>query len=400
MLSVSDAQRAVLETARPFGPENRPLMGALGATLAEPLAADRPLPPFDRVTMDGYALRSADLPEPGRLACVGQLAAGVKPEQAVGPGQCIQVMTGAPLPEGADAVIPVEDTETRGDEVAFARAAKAGENWVPKGSEAQAGKEFFQPGQPVTPALVAYLASIGKPEVAVYSPPTLAVLSTGTELVPAEASPEFYQIRDCNAPAVLAQAAELGLKAHPLGIAPDDEAALMAKVKKGLECADILILSGGVSMGEFDLVPKILEQAGIEQVFHKVRLKPGKPVWFGTGKGKWVLGLPGNPVSVQVCFKLFVEPLALALSGRPQPLPPKIKLPLLGGARKRNEREQYTPARLVEKDGQTWVEEVKIGGSGDFSGLAHSEGLFKFDADLKELSEGDPVEFLYWRRPQ
>lgn len=400
MLSVRDAQEAVLKTAKPFGPENRPLIGALGATLAESLSADRPLPPFNRVTMDGFALRSADLSEPGSLTCIGQLAAGVRPEQAVGPGQCIQVMTGAPLPEGADAVIPVEMTVSEGNQITFERAALAGENWVPKGSEAEAGKEFFKPGHPVTPALVAYLASIGKPEVSVYSPPSLAVLSTGTELVPPEASPEFYQIRDCNSPAVLAQAAQLGLKIHPLGIAPDNEAALLAKVKQGLDCADILILSGGVSMGEFDLVPKILEQAGISQVFHKVRLKPGKPVWFGTGKGKWVLGLPGNPVSVQVCFKLFVEPLALALSGRPVPLPPKIKLPLKGGAKKRNDREQYTSARLVQYQGKTWVEEVKIGGSGDFSGLAYSEGLFKFDADLNELSEGDEVEFIYWRRPQ
>ncbi|MDT8446988.1 MAG: molybdopterin molybdotransferase MoeA [bacterium] len=400
MFSVSEAQAAVLASARPFGPENRPIQKALGLTLAQTLAADRPLPPFNRVTMDGYALQAADLLEPGELHLIGQLAAGVRPEQAVEPGTCIQVMTGAPLPEGADAVIPVEDTEAQGEMIRFKRAAQPAENWVPKGSEAEAGAEFFKPGRPVTPSLVAYLASIGKAEVDVFSPPKLVVISTGTELVPTEASPEFYQIRDCNSPAVLAQAAQLGLPVSSLGIAPDEEEALKSQVRRGLQGADILILSGGVSMGEFDLVPKILKESGIEEVFHKVRLKPGKPIWFGRGHGKWVFGLPGNPVSVQVCFKLFVEPLAMALSGRPDPLPPVIRLPLLKAAKKRNQREQYTSARLVQQDGQTWVEEVQIGGSGDFSGLAFSEGLFKFDADLSELAAGTLVDFIYWRRPQ
>jgi len=398
MLTVTEARALVLGTARSLGTESIPLNQTLGRVSAEPLSADRPLPPFDRITMDGYAVRAVDLTEPKELKLTGCIAAGDKPGLVVEPGCCIQVMTGAPMPAGGDAVIEVESTEKKGTHVLFNRPAKQHENIVPTGSEAQPGQEFFPAGQPVTAQLLAFLASIGKSELTVYRQPQVAVISTGNELVPLGRPPEAYQIRDCNSWSVFGQANELGMPVQSLGIAGDSEEELKEKITAGLATTDILLLSGGVSMGEWDLVPQVLESLGIKKGFHKVKLKPGKPVWFGTGSGKWVFGLPGNPVSVQACFKLFVEPLILALSGHPDPEPQAICLPLNKGIHKRTDRESYVCAQLVVAEGKTWVEEVRLGGSGDFSGLGFSQGMFRFDADIFDLNQGDLVWFVPWRR--
>jgi len=398
MLSVTQARALVMGEARLLGEEVIPLSESLGRLTAEPLSADRPLPPFDRVAMDGYAVRSADLKSPGKLKLTGCVAAGDAPGLTVEPGCCVQIMTGAVLPAGADAVIEVESTQKDGEDIQFLRAAESGQHFIPEGSEAQPGQEFFPVHQPITAQLIAFLASIGKASVAVTKQPRLAVLSTGNELVGLDQVPKPYQIRDCNSWSILGQAKELGLPVQALGIAEDSEAALTEAITKGLESADILLLSGGVSMGEWDLVPKVLESLGIVKQFHKVKLKPGKPVWFGTGSGKWVFGLPGNPVSVQVCFKLFVEGLILALAGHPDPEPQSICLPLQSAARKPAGRETYVAAKLVSDQGKTWVQPVKMGGSGDFSGLGHTQGLFRFDGDATELQAGEPVWFTPWRR--
>ena len=398
MLTYPEALAQMLAQASPFSARLFPLTEALGGVTAEPLSADRPLPPFDRVTMDGYAVRSPDLAAPGALRCIGSLPAGHEALQAVTAGTCLQVMTGAPLPPGADAVVPVEKVETEGAYVHFSKPVKAGENVVPLGSEAPAGQVFFGPGQKINASLMAFLASIGKTEVLAAQVPTLAVLSTGTELVAPGVTPKSYQIRDCNGPALLAQAAEIGIKAISLGIAKDEEADLAAKIRSGLAQAEVLLLSGGVSLGDFDLVPKVLADLGVQKIFHKVAIKPGKPLWFGVGDGKFVLALPGNPVAVQVGFKLFVEPLVLKLKGHLSPEPFWLRLPLKKLSPKTGDRQTLVPARLVNEGGTTWVEEIPFGGSGDFSGLAKSQGFYSLPANGTPLPAGTPVDYLPWRR--
>ena len=395
MLTVDQALEILQGSASPLGVVELPLAQALGHALAEEIRADRPLPPFNRVTMDGFALRAADLQsKEQQFDIIGILGAGEDPDVPLGENQAIQIMTGAALPETADAVIQIELASIEGDKVRFdLDSIAAKKNVAQKGEDAQEGQLFFSPGEVITPSMAAFLASVGKANVQVYRKPTMAVLSTGTEILPVEATPKFYQIRDCNSWTIQGMSAALGLESQSLGIALDEEKDLKEKIKAGLE-ADVLVLSGGVSMGEFDLVPKILQESGVAQVFHKVFLKPGKPIWFGRHETGFVFGLPGNPVSVQACFKLFTEPLLLGLMGHKNPGWGSFWLPLAGDIKKKTEREQFTPAK-IEKNA---LAEVRIQGSGDFSNLVQSTGMLRMPAEARLLHRGELVEFIPWRR--
>ncbi len=400
MLTLDQALVEILRQAEPLPPQQINLAQSLGRVLRQDLTTDRPLPPFDRVTMDGFAVRSADfaLSSPS-LKIIGELAAGVEAKFQLQPGQAIRIMTGAVAPPGADAVIQVEKTQVQGDQVSFSVGKiDPGLNIAQKGEDALAGHCFLKSGPFITPALQAFAASIGKGRLWASPDLRLAVLSTGDELVSPEQTPLAWQIRDANGPALQGMAEDLNLQPKFLGICPDKAEALKAKISEGLQ-GDVLLLSGGVSMGEYDLVPKILKQLGVKEVFHRVWIKPGKPIWYGRGPaGTHVVGLPGNPVSAQTGFKLFVEPLILSLLGHQDPLPTYLKLPLLQGVKKKTEREALIPAKIITKAGQSGAEEVKISGSGDFSNLILSDGLLRLPAEATRAEEGDLVPFLAWRR--
>ena len=400
MLTLDQALAEVLAQAAHRPPVQLPLADSLGSILREDLLADRPIPPFDRVTMDGFAIRSQDFQAPhSSFYIIGEQPAGAKPVLTIEAGQAIRTMTGAMLPLGADAIIQVENTsEADGQVTVTQERVQSGLNIAKQGEDAQQGTRFLGPGQVITPSLIAFAASVGKAELLVGPALSLAVLSTGDEIVPPENQPEDYQIRDANGPALIALGQELGIHSSFLGICPDQEEALKSSIAKGLE-SDILLLSGGVSMGDYDLVPKIFKELGVTEVFHKVYMKPGKPIWFGRGpKGCYVFGLPGNPVSAQVGFKLFVEPLALRLLGHNRPEPQYLQLPLAQAIKKKNPRETFIPAVIVSLAGQSFLEERIIRGSGDFSNLILSDGLMRFPAESKGASAKEMVSFLPWRR--
>jgi molybdopterin molybdotransferase len=386
MLSVADALAVVLRHARPLPPQPTPLTPAvLGGVLAEDVASDLDMPPFDKALMDGYAVRTADLPGGrGELAVVEEVAAGRTPTRPVGAGEATRVMTGAPLPAGADAVVMIEQAREDGDRVVIDDPRLApGRNVLRRATEMRRGETVLAAGAVLRPQEVALLATVGRTSALVVPPPSVAVLSTGDEVVEAPAVPGPGQIRNSNGPMLLAQAARAGGVPRYLGVARDRLDSLRPLVADGLR-ADVLLLSGGVSAGKLDLTPGVLREAGVEAHFHKVELKPGKPLLFGTrGRGDGrpptlVFGLPGNPVSSLVCFELFVRPAVRRLRGLADAGPAWVQAALAEDFDYRTDRPTYHPARLEAADDGWRVRPVPWFGSADLRALTAADALVLF----------------------
>ena len=324
MISVSEAFDAIRQHVKLASPAHIPLDQAVGRRLASDVQSDVDSPPHDKSVMDGFAVRSQDVQsEATELKIIETVIAGGWPEKTVEPGQATRIMTGAPMPPGADAVVMIEQTETRADESGDwvqinADNIFAGKHRMTRATNFATGDVIFHAGHSVRPIDIGLLAEVGCHAVPVYSQPSVAVLPTGNELVDCEAAPNRGQIRNSNGPMLVAMSQSLGLPTTNLGIGRDDPNQLAQQIERGLE-RDILILSGGVSAGMMDLVPGLLKEQGVEQIFHKVKMKPGKPVWFGVRnsneKQTIVFGLPGNPVSSLVGFQLFVRATLDQLTG-------------------------------------------------------------------------------------
>jgi molybdopterin molybdotransferase len=378
MLSVSEAQAIVLEHAHPLPPETNPLTpAALGLVLAEDVASDLDMPPYDKSLMDGYAVRAADLADgTGRLTVVEEVMAGHPPQKPVRPGECTRIMTGGAMPAGADAVVMVERTRLMdGGVVEVAdRPAHPGQNIMRRAQEMHRGQTVLAAGMRLRPQEFGLLAAVGRTTVGVHPRPVVAVLSTGDEVVEAPHVPEHGQIRNSNGPMLAAQAASAGAVARYLGIAGDREESLRPAIEDGVRSA-VLLLSGGVSAGKRDLVPGVLQELGVQAHFHKVEMKPGKPVLFGTRGGSLVFGLPGNPVSALVCFELFVRPAIRQLLGQSDPGPRLLEVVLGEDFTHRSDRPTYHPAWL-EFSGKGWVvRRVAWSGSADLRAMIDANAL-------------------------
>ncbi len=402
MITVAEALALVRAEALPLAPRTLPAADCLGLALAEPVDCDLDSPPYDKSLVDGYALSAAELVDgAAELEVIERVTAGQVPSRALGPGQAIQIMTGAPLPQGADTVAMVENTTTLSggaiERVQIRNSPLApGRNVLRQAASMRAGDRVLPTGALLGPAQLGLAAEVGRSHLAVIPAPSVAVLSTGNELVPPDHRPGPGQIRNSNGIMLSAQARALGCPVLDLGIAGDDEAALAAAIARGLE-ARVLVLSGGVSAGVLDLVPSVLEQLGVRQVFHKVRLKPGKPLWFGVRASQdgnhLVFGLPGNPVSSFVCWELLVAPAIAALAGRPVDRQPG-KARLRGEFLHRGDRPTYHPAVLVFDHDGPQVELVRWQGSADLRGLAQANVLVHFPAGDRHYPLGQPVEVL------
>ena len=315
-ISVEEARQIVLDAARLQPVESIHFAESLGRTLAEPLVSRDMIPPFDNSAMDGFAVRTEDFADGrARLEVIGEVAAGQTPDIAVRPGTCVRIMTGAPVPDGADAVAPVEWTETQGDFVSIQRAPAPGQHIRLAGEDIQPGDTLVKKGSAVTPFVIGMAATLGYGRLAVRVPPVVAVVATGDELVDADVELGPGQIRDSNGPALAAQVVSAGGTVRGPFRARDHEADARAVLERALD-SDVLLVSGGVSMGEYDIVRDVLDDLGVAWDFWKVRQRPGKPLAFGTRGETLVFGLPGNPVSSAVCFEQYVRPALAALLGR------------------------------------------------------------------------------------
>lgn len=384
MLAVADAQKIVLDQVRPLPPAMVRLdPAALDLVLAEDVASDLDMPPFTKAMMDGYALRAEDLHGGiAQLAVVDEITAGRTPNRPIGPGQAARIMTGAPLPDGADTVVMVERTRlVDGGQVRIEDGdVRRGANVLPQGEEMRRGEVVLEAGARLRPQEFGVLATVGRVEVRVHPAPRVAILATGDEVVEPSVQPGPGQIRNGNGPMLLAQAARAGAVPRSLGIAADRLDVLRSLIADGLR-DDVLILAGGVSAGKLDLVPQALAEQGVQALFHKVRMKPGKPVLFGIkprddgdGPPRLVFGLPGNPVSALVCFELFARPALRALMALP-PGPRFLRAALVEDFEHRTDRPTYRPARLLASGKGLQVRPVPWFGSPDLRGLTEANAF-------------------------
>ncbi len=398
MLSFEQALNIVQEklAAANLRPEREvvPLGEACGRVLAEDVLTDRDYPPFNRSIRDGFAVRAEDVAAPPvELRMRGEIRAGGHFTGDLGAGECVSIMTGAPLPAGADAVVMVEYTEPQGDRAKILRAVRSGENVVRQGSEARMGSRVLPQGRRLSAGELGLLATVGKSQVPVFVRPAVAILPTGDEVVPVEQQPEWFQIRNSNAISLSAQVAAAGGIPRCLEIAPDRPEALRSLIQEGLS-ADLLLLTGGVSVGKYDFVEQVLVDLGAEFYFQSVALRPGKPLVFGRVAGKFFFGLPGNPVSTYVTFALFARPAVAALGGEDFEAPIFLRARLTKSIQQRTGLTAFLPARVDQSSGEPMVNLVGWQGSGDLVGVAAANCFIVLHPDQTSLAAGEWVDVM------
>jgi len=409
MRTVDQALSEILEVVRPLPPCRVPINDALGRFLAADVLSDVDSPPFDKALMDGYAIRASDVDgdTAAELAVVAEVSAGMVGTRAVGAGEAVRLMTGAPMPDGADAVVPVEltqfDAATETVRMNRARPVVAGANLMKRAASMRKGETVLAAGREIRPQELGALAEIGYCDVPCRPVPRVGVLATGDELVEVGETPGPGQIRNSNETMLVAQIRRAGGEPQPLGIARDNRDDLRAKINTGLQY-DMLLLSGGVSAGKLDLVPSELAAAGVRPLFHKVRVKPGKPIWFGVldrsedgdSRRCYVFGLPGNPVSSMVCFELFARTALRSLMGDPQPSPPLQKGRLAETFECSGERATYFPCRWERTETGSTIRLIDWRGSADLRSAIDADGLAVFPIGEQHFASGSVIEMIPW----
>jgi molybdopterin molybdotransferase len=385
MISIQQATQIVLNTGNKLSTEQIEFHTAVGRVLAQDVISDIPMPPFNKAAMDGFAIKEADIEK--ELEIVETIAAGQTPQKTILEGQAAKIMTGAPVPNGADFVIQVELSEqTNKNTVRFTSHPK--NNIIPMAEDVQIGQVVLKKGQLITARHIAVMASVGCTTPEVYVQPKVGILSTGDEIVEPENTPKTSQIRNSNGHQLVAQVIECNGIANYMGIVSDTYEDTYNAIKEGMEQNDILLLTGGVSMGEFDFVPKIMKDLGIEIQFNRVAVQPGKPTTFGTKGNKVVFGLPGNPVSSYVQFELLVKPLLFTMLGIEE-MPMEITLHMGEDfKRKKTERKAYLPVK-VNEHGEVFT--INYNGSAHIHALPFCNGLMSIEIGENCLNKGEKV---------
>ncbi len=386
MISYDEAKALMLGAARFLPTENLPLDEAAGRILAEDLHSDIDMPPFDKSAMDGYACRRKDLAS-SHLVVIEEIPAGVWPQKAISQGTCARILTGAPVPEGADCVVMQEHTERDGSSLRILKHDAAG-NICRKAEDISVGDLVIEKGERITPAHIAVMASVGATFPLVYCQPRVAIFATGDELVDYSICPGPAQIRNSNSWQLTAQLRSMGAIASNCGILPDKEEIMIESMEKAMKSADLLLLSGGVSTGDYDLVPGILKKLGFELSFQSVALQPGRPTVFGQKGPHYCCGLPGNPIAAFVIMELLAKPFLYRLMGhnhKPLVVEARITKPL---QRKKSPRQACIPVRFVSPD---QVEPLPYHGPAHINTMIGSDGLIISPSGALNLSIGDKV---------
>jgi len=386
MIPFEEALRTVLDSAHSLGSEHVDITLSINRILAEDVKSDMDMPPFNKSAMDGYACRRADLAN--ELEVVETIPAGYTPTKSIESNQCAKIMTGAAVPQGADCVVMVEFTENPTDSTVRFVGENTADNICQKGEDIKAGEVVIPKGARIRPQHIAVLASVGCAQPVVSKRPRVGILATGDELVQPASMPGPSQIRNSNGFQLVAQVESMGAVARNYGIAKDTDKAINKMFKKAVEENDVVIVSGGVSMGDFDLVPGIFKQNNINLLFEKVAIKPGKPTVFGVSENIYCFGLPGNPVSTFVLFELLVKPFLYKMMGCDYK-PAAVKMPLGESfRRKKIERQSWIPVTITDTGS---LKPVEYHGSAHINALCIADGLVGIGVGVAELEKGTIV---------
>lgn len=385
MISFEEAYKIVLDQAFTLPVERIEMMDALGRVLAEDIIADMDMPPFDKAAVDGYACRFEDINSPMEVMEI--ISAGKVPLKRIEKGKCSKIMTGAMLPEGADGVLMVEDTESNsGNRIRFIKN-KSQKNICYRGEDIKSDDKLIDKGTLLQPQHIAVLATIGAVNPLVHRQARVGIFSTGDELVEPQETPALSKIRNSNAYQLIAQVTKAGAIPLYFGIAPDDPGYLLEKINLTLENNDIVLLTGGVSMGDFDFVPEVLKNAGFDILFKSIAVQPGRPTVFGKKKDRFIFGLPGNPVSSFVLFEILVKPFIMRLMGC-SPEPPRLILPMgVDHQRKQSLRKSFIPVRII--DGQLFP--IEYHGSAHINAYTAADGIIAIETGETLLKKGESV---------
>jgi len=398
MLTYQQAIDHILRAVRSLPSVEMPLTEALGMVLAEPVDALWDLPPADNSAMDGYAFVFAGQGVGDELKVAGFVPAGAPFSGSPGKEEAVKIMTGAPLPSGCDTVVPVEETTVEGDRIRLNGAPRKGQHVRHRGEEFGRGETLLEAGTPLYSGEMGLLAAGGVTTVRVHPAPRVALLSTGDELVELGSAPGPGQIVNSNYHLLAARLRESGCIVVSLGIARDDPAELAARIARGLEC-DMLISTGGVSVGDRDYVQEILREHGFELGFWRVGIKPGKPVLFGTARGTLVFGLPGNPAASAATFELFARPALRRLAGHPDPLPPRLRVTLTAAVNGGEKRQRFLWGTLQERGGRYLFTPSARQGSGQNRSIQGAQALLPVPGDSPEIASGTEMEVMLLRLP-
>jgi molybdopterin molybdotransferase len=396
LTSLTDAQKVVLDATPVLGLEKIPILDALGRVLGEDIVAERDNPPWDNSAMDGFAVRWEDIKQehaiqkPVALSIIEDVPAGKMPSKTVGPGQAIRIMTGAPIPKGADTVLKVEDTEHTPESVRVFKPEQKGSNIRPQGEDVRKGECIIAKGTQIRPGEAGMLAILAKSFVFVYQRPRVAILSTGDELADLDERFSEEKIINSNSYGIAAAVQDAGGIPFLLGIARDNPAALKEKISHGLT-ADILVLSGGVSMGDYDFTKAVFRDLGAEMNFWKLAIRPGQPLAFGKIQGKLAFGLPGNPVSSMVTFEQLVRPAMLKMSGHRSYGRPLVQAVFQEKFSKRTDRRHFLRGVLTREDGIFKVRTTGDQGSGILTSMVKANCLIDVPVEVERLNPGDLV---------
>jgi len=396
MISFQEARTKILETVKIPETEIIRLEESQGRVLAEDIQADRDYPPFNRSAMDGFALRNEDLHESGlnKFIIAGEVYAGDTFTKVINKGECIRIMTGAPVPEGADTVIMVEDVQEENGQI-IVELKKKPERWINisrKGEDLIQGDTYIREGVLIDHMVSGAAAVTGKSHLSVYKQPTVAIISTGDEVLPVDQPVEFFQIRNSNAYNLNGLLSYLSIVPLFNELVKDNRKQIEDTLRKVIDC-DVVIISGGVSMGEADFVPEILENLGVKNIFHRTAIKPGKPVWFGIKSDNGVVfGLPGNPLSSQVGYKLFTEPWIMKSMGMIIPNP--FRVTFNNERIKQGNFDHFFPSYL---NPDMTLDLKQFNGSGDITSTVSTDGIAHHPAEKKKIQPGDIIDFYPWK---
>ncbi|MCR4292649.1 MAG: molybdopterin molybdotransferase MoeA [Candidatus Kuenenia sp.] len=396
MISVDEAKKIIIENVSPLAPIEVCFEDALDFCLAEDVRSDIDMPPFNRSAMDGYAVIAEDTKKASVvLKIIENITAGDMPAKKVSHGCVSKIMTGASVPEGADAVVRFEDTEDTGEEnrVKILKAVKSGTNISNRGEDMQIGQIVLHAGMQIRPQEIGILATVGKSVVKVYPAPAVGIISTGNELVNVDEKPSPVQIRNSNSYSLAAQARRMNAGVEILGIAGDRKEDIVRIMTQGLQ-KDVLILSGGVSMGEYDLVGDVLKEAGVRIYFEKVALRPGKPVIFGKKDKTLIFALPGNPVASLVTFELFIYPAIRKLMGFSSLGRTTVAALLETDISTKRRRREFRPARCQWKENTWSVSSVEWHGSADLLATTKANCLLIIPEETEKLSKGQLIDII------